>query len=131
MFTQTTEYILQALVYLTTHRNREPILARKIAEETHIPMNYLSKLLHELKRAGYLEAARGRNGGYRLAREPEDIRLTEIVTRFDTIEPYNGCLLRRSECRANNPCSAHSRWRPIAEQMLQFMDETTVSDLAE
>lgn len=131
MFTQTTEYILQALVYLTTHRNREPILARKIAEETHIPMNYLSKLLHELKRAGYLEAARGRNGGYRLAREPEDIGLTEIVARFDTIEPYNGCLLRRSECRANNPCSAHSRWRPIAEQMLQFMDETSVSDLAE
>ena len=121
---------MRALIYLASNRSRGSIFAKEIAEKAKIPKNYLSKLLYELKRAGFLEANRGKTGGYRLAIEPDKVTLADIVTRFDGSDAYEGCFLKSTKCNEINPCAAHNRWRPIANQITSFMEKTTLAELA-
>jgi Rrf2 family protein len=95
MISQTSEYVLRALVHLASRGNSEPVLAREIAEKAEIPRNYLSKLLYELRRAGLVESVRGKSGGYTLAVDPGSVRIADILDRFDGPGDYEKCFLRR------------------------------------
>ncbi len=127
---QTAEYVLRALVCLASRRNGGPTLAREIAGETEIPLNYLSKLLYELKRAGLVASVRGKTGGYTLAVDPEEVRIADIIERFEGPGDYEKCFLRKSSCNAGEPCPVHDRWKPIATRIRQFVEETTLADMA-
>jgi Rrf2 family protein len=131
MISQTTDYVLKALIYLTVNRHCGPILASEIAQRAGIPKNYLSKLLYGLKKAGYLEAARGKTGGYRLALNPAQISLASILAQFEGKNALQGCLIGRSICRREQPCGAHKRWGPVASQLRDFLDNTTLAEIAE
>jgi Rrf2 family protein len=130
MISQTTDYALRALVYLTENRSRSPILASEIARKAGIPKNYLSKLLHGLKRAGYLDANRGKTGGYRLAVDPQQISLADILAHFEGRNALQGCFIGRTACRREQPCGAHKRWGPVAVQLRDFLDKTTLAEIA-
>jgi Rrf2 family protein len=130
MISQTSEYVLRALVHLASRGNSEPVLAREIAEKAEIPRNYLSKLLYELRRAGLVESVRGKSGGYTLAVDPGSVRIADILDRFDGPGDYEKCFLRRASCDARKPCPVHHRWKPIAERIKRFVEETTLADMA-
>lgn len=130
MISQTTEYVLRALIYLASHGNGKPILAKEIAEKVEIPKNYLSKLLYELKREGILVAERGKSGGYRLAKSADEIKIVDIVTLIDGADAYQGCFLRRVKCNEGDSCAAHGRWMPISNQIRNFLEKTTIKELA-
>ncbi len=83
MLTQTSEYALRAMVCLACQRDRlspTPELAR-LAD---VPQNYLAKVLQMLASADLVTGRRGVGGGYRLSREPADIKLLEIVNAVDS-----------------------------------------------
>lgn len=130
MISQTSEYIIRALIYLAENGGDRPILSKEIASETDIPKNYLSKLLFELKRAGFVEADRGKTGGYRLAKAPEKIKISDIVYLFDGEESCKGCFLRKSKCTTGKPCPAHGKWNPIGKQIREFLETTSIKELS-
>ncbi|HWP39157.1 MAG TPA: Rrf2 family transcriptional regulator [Gemmatimonadales bacterium] len=129
MLSSTSEYALKAVLYLAGHDAAAPVRVGEIAEALHIPRNYLAKILHELARSGVLMSARGKLGGFRLARPPEHISLLDIVSHFDRIEGRRLCLLGRRACTDRHPCPAHSRWKAVSEQTAAFFRETNVADL--
>jgi Rrf2 family cysteine metabolism transcriptional repressor len=75
-----TEYGCLAMLHLAEmHGQGEPVQIRKVAAEHDIPWRFLVQILLELKRAGLVASTRGAAGGYRLARPPEDISLSEVM----------------------------------------------------
>lgn len=130
MLSKTAEYALRALVHIASRTEGGPALAREVSEAAGIPHNYLTKILHGLRRAGVLEAARGKGGGYQLARAPGAIRVVDVIAVFDDLTSFGGCFLRGGRCSADDPCEAHDRWRPIASQVVRFLNETTLEQLA-
>lgn len=82
MLTQTAEYAVRAMLYLAVHRD-SPRTVTEIAAQTHVPANYLSKVLSLLSRAGLVESQRGLHGGSRLAQETEAITLLDILDAVD------------------------------------------------
>jgi Rrf2 family protein len=107
------------------------MLGKELAEKAEIPPNYLAKILLSLKNAGMLGTARGSRGGYWLVREPKSIRLIEIVQLFDqTVMPQPCILGERDQCSPEQPCSAHQRWHEIRKAYTDFLENTTISDLA-
>ncbi len=131
MFSATAEYALRALIYLAALPGGEAALGRSIAEHSGVPKNYLSKILHGLKGAGFLDTARGTGGGYRLQRAADDIRLAEVAELFEGSRSNLGCFLgNERECSDERPCSAHARWGPIRTQYIDFMESTTLAELA-
>jgi Rrf2 family nitric oxide-sensitive transcriptional repressor len=73
-----TDFSLRALMYIAVNPDPMPTIA-EIADSYRISKNHLMKVVYELGRAGFLETVRGRNGGLRLARRPEDIGLGDVV----------------------------------------------------
>ena len=107
------------------------MLGKDLAEKAEIPPNYLAKILLSLKNAGLLGTARGSRGGYWLVREPHSIRLIEIVQLFDQTATPQPCILgQKDQCSEDLPCSAHTRWQQIRRAYTEFLEATTIADLA-
>jgi len=93
------------------------------------PLDCLGKLLKTLADAGLLESQKGKGGGFRLARDPAAIKLSEALEPFEHVHRWSGCFLGRASCSDHAPCSMHRRWRAVRDVYLQFLSDTTVADL--
>ena len=72
------DYALRASVELASHGDG-PVKADTVARAQSIPLRFLEQILLELKHAGIVASQRGAEGGYRLARPPERIRLADVI----------------------------------------------------
>lgn len=84
MVTQTTEYALRAMAYLTGVTGAS-CTSREIAAATGVPQSYLSKIMRSLVRAGLVRSCRGKHGGFRLARDPVVISVLDIASAIDPV----------------------------------------------
>lgn len=79
------------MLHLAEHHSAgEPVQIRRMASDHNIPWRFLVQILLELKRAGLVLSTRGAAGGYRLARDPQDISLGDVIAVLDGDEP-NPC----------------------------------------
>ncbi len=78
-----TEYGVRAIVQLARHWPRTFIQSRDLAQQEGLPNKFLESILLALRRGGFLESKIGREGGYRLARPPREIRVGEIIRRLE------------------------------------------------
>lgn len=131
MLSSTAEYALKAVLHLAAHGDACPLTVGDVADALGIPRNYLSKILHELTRAGVLTSSRGKYGGFRLAVPAEGLALHTVVSRFDSISERRSCLLGNAQCSDRHACAVHWRWKALSEQIAAFFSETTVADLLE
>lgn len=129
MVSRTEEYALRAAVCLASRYGEGSVRARDMAQTTGIPANYLSKILHQLAKAGVVISERGRTGGFRLAAPPAAVVLASVVAPFEPQVQRTRCLLGLPECSDSNPCGAHDKWRAIKEATLQFLEGTTLADV--
>src|SRR5256885_5832803 len=114
MFSVTSQYALRALAQLARSQNQQAMLGKDLATVAEIPPNYLAKILLSLKNAGVLGTARGSRGGYWLVRDPEDIKLMEIVQLFDQMQSPQPCILgEKDDCSPDDSCLAHAKWHQI------------------
>lgn len=130
MLSVTTEHAFRALVCLARKPMNETVLGRELATEAEVPMKYLSKILNDLKRAGILDATRGMGGGYRLHKRADEIRLIEVVEVFEGKQARLGCLLGKEKCSDDAACPAHDYWKHVKQMYLNFMEKTTIADIA-
>jgi Rrf2 family transcriptional regulator, iron-sulfur cluster assembly transcription factor len=72
-------YSVKAMLDLSLQPNYGPASVNAIANRQYLPIPYLEKLLIELRRAGLVESIRGVNGGYKLAKSPIQISLSDIL----------------------------------------------------
>lgn len=129
MLSGTAEYALRAVVALAREDGVGHTRATDLAAAVDVPRNYLSKVLHELTRAGILRSTRGKHGGFQLAIPPEDLTLLRVVSLFDQMGERSRCLLGRPECSDVDPCPAHHRWKKTATEIAAFFRDTTVADV--
>ncbi len=73
-----TDYSLRVLIYLALQREKM-IDISEIAERYGISRNHLIKVVHNLARGGFIKSYRGEGGGIKLARDPEQIKIGEVV----------------------------------------------------
>jgi len=77
------EYGMRALCHLAERHGKGLVHIKTVAADEEIPPKFLEGILLELKRAGYLTSRRGVDGGYELAKSPEEIYLGEVVRVLD------------------------------------------------
>ena len=129
MISQTAEYALRAVVHLAQLDLTSLTPVGDIAADLDVPANYLSKILHQLARAGVVESSRGPHGGFRLSSTPDQIALAEVIGAFDSLHDQRRCLLGRARCSDAYPCGAHERWKQVKEPMTAFFNDTTIADV--
>lgn len=130
MLTATSQYALQAMVFLAENAEGGPAPTWRVAEKLGISSKYLSAILTTLVRKGVLSASPGTNGGYRLAQRPRDLPLWDVLGPF---EPMLGerrpCPFGKKSCGAEDPCDGHQHWKKVRESYLAFVHETSLYDV--
>ncbi len=84
MFSQTTEYAMRAMACLAIKPDTL-VPTPDLARQTHVPMNYLAKVLQQLAAANLIYGRRGVGGGYRLARRASEITLLDVINAVSSL----------------------------------------------
>ena len=111
-------------------RARAPVSVPDIAREYGISYNHLKKAAAELCRLGYLEAVRGRDGGVRLARRPEDINIGAVIRategRVVLVECFDAAT---NTCPLRPACVLKAALERATAAFFAVLDEYTLADL--
>jgi Rrf2 family protein len=130
ILSRTSQYAIQALIYVATQPRGEPVLNWKIAEYLGVPPSYLAKIMQTLCHGRLLYSFRGRQGGFCLREGAEKTDLMRIVTLIEGPELTETCVLGLKVCEDMTPCPMHHRWRPIKEKIVRILRQQTLARLA-
>jgi Rrf2 family transcriptional regulator, cysteine metabolism repressor len=124
-------YALQAMMTLARRHEQGAIKIRDIAAESDLPEKFLELILLELKNARIVDSVRGARGGYRLRREPKEIRLSEIIRLIDgplapmgDAEQLRGLIAKDADHRA-----LYEVFLAVRDAAAEILENTTVADL--
>jgi Rrf2 family transcriptional regulator, iron-sulfur cluster assembly transcription factor len=103
----------------------------QIAREIGIPANYLSKILNQLRKSGFVESRKGWGGGSRLRPDAFGRPLIDVVRVFegDRSEGIPACIFGLPECDDGHPCALHGSWVGIRDAFSAMLTTTTIGDL--
>lgn len=131
------EYALRALIDLGLAREagRELLQAREIVEKEHIPEPFLEQILAQLREAGYVDARRGKYGGYFLARPANTIVMGAVVRLIDGSLAPIGCVSQssyeRCTCPDEDHCGLRMLMMDVRNAVAEVMDRHTLADIVE
>ncbi|WEF35083.1 RrF2 family transcriptional regulator [Pseudoduganella chitinolytica] len=127
--TSFTDYTLRSLIYLGMNRDRLATI-QDIADLHKISKNHLTKVIHQLGASGLVETVRGRNGGLRLAREPEDINIGAVVRQSEPDFFIAECFDQsRHDCIFTGACTLQHKLGEAMRAFLAVLDGVTLADV--
>lgn len=130
IFSRTSQYTIQALIYLATQPVGQSALNHEIARKLGVPPAYLAKILQGLCRQQILDSTRGRRGGFSLHEGAERTNLLDIVLLTEGSRVDRECLLGLKTCGDETACPMHRKWKPIKHKMLAYLGRVTLTQLA-
>jgi Rrf2 family iron-sulfur cluster assembly transcriptional regulator len=120
-------YSVKALLDLALQPSRQPVSVNTIAARQSLPAPYLEKLLIDLRRSGIVESVRGSQGGYRLARSPQDISLGEILEAVgEVIEPLPR---HHPQAEQTEDWVTYAVWARLSQKMKESLYSISLEDL--
>ena len=124
-------YALRVMIDLAEHPADRYMPLKEIAARQGISEKYLENILKALVQNGLLQGLRGKGGGYRLTRPPEQYRISDILLLTEgslapvaCLEPGAAACGRLSECRT------YEMWRGLDEVIRAYLDKISLADLA-
>ncbi len=130
LYSKPCEYAIRALSYLAQPNGRRAVQGREIARAENLPAPVLGKILQELVRKGLLESRRGPGGGFRLARRPELITLRDVVAAIDGLDHFVECAVGLERCSDEAPCPLHDSFKGLRDQVMNYLERTSLSEMA-
>lgn len=122
------DYGLRALIELAHHYGEGPLQSSQIAAQQDIPVAYLDQLLTTLRRSGFIRSVRGPQGGHALAKDPDDLKLSEVLTTLEGSLAPVGWL--DDDICPDRVRAQRDVWVEIRDACMTILDRTTVADLA-
>jgi Rrf2 family protein len=124
-------YAIRAVYALSEHESVEPMKIAEIADREQIPIRFLEVILGQLKGGGFVQSRRGAEGGYRLAKPPDQITVGQVMRFVDgPIAPVD-CVSqsRPKECEFHGECHFFGFWGRVRQAISDVVDRTTFADL--
>lgn len=130
ILSRTSQYAIQALIYIATQPRGELVLNRKIADYLDVPSAYLAKIMQSLCKGNLLYSFRGRLGGFCLREGAEKTDLMQILALTEGPRFTEDCLLGLKVCSDETACPMHTKWKPIKQKVVALLHEQTLEKLA-
>ena len=101
-----------------------------IARKVKLPITTVRKILQHLVDAQLVESFRGVNGGYRLARPPEKIKIADVITAIEGPIAITECSVADKHCNLEETCSMKENWSFINFIVDQILKQISLADMA-
>jgi Rrf2 family transcriptional regulator, iron-sulfur cluster assembly transcription factor len=130
IYSRSAEYAIRAFVFLAQVPPGKYAMVKQIAQESDIPSHFLAKILQQLARQGFLRSSKGPTGGFCLRYPAVDITLLQIVESIDGLADYQRCIGGMMECNDQMRCGMHDSWKALRSRIIEYLEGTSVEDLA-
>lgn len=127
-FNKTTEYAFRILSFMAQDESRL-YNVDEIFEKLRIPYRYLRKLMTNLTRSGFIESIQGKNGGYKISKKTEDIKLLDILNAVDPEYLSVKCFFGFDNCALQTVCIMHDQWTDIRTNINSILASTSLADI--
>jgi Rrf2 family protein len=133
MLSQRTRYTIRALLHLADRYGQGPVQLTEIAEAQNIPGKFLTVMLSNMRRAGLVETMRGREGGYWLAKPPNQISYGDIVRLTRGSLGLLPCASRYAyeqckNCISEDRCRLHRVMLMVRDETARILDGLSLAD---
>ncbi|PTX96393.1 Rrf2 family transcriptional regulator [Opitutus sp. ER46] len=131
------EYALRSLINLgiAAEVGRPLLRVSQLAASEQLPIKFLEQILQLLKEAGFVQSARGKFGGYRLAKTARDIRIGDVIRVIDGPLAPIGCVSQTAYQKCSCPDEAHCGLRMVMLDVYNaitgILDRYTLADVVE
>lgn len=123
-------YALRMLLDLAEHREQGYTALKEVAQRQNISQRYLEQILPLLAAGRLLQAQRGAQGGYRLARNPADMRVGDILRLTEGDLCPVACLAEEAEeCERRGVCTTLPVWKGLERVINDYLDGITLADI--
>ena len=123
-------YALRVMIDLAERQTSDFTPLKEIAARQEISEKYLESIVKNLVQNGFLEGLRGKGGGYRLVRAPEEYTVGSILRLMEGSLAPVACLEQRAQpCNREGSCRTLPMWRKLYDLLNDFFDGITLADL--
>lgn len=130
-FSKACELGLQAVLFLSIKKEKIIFNAEEVSKELKVPKEFVSKVLQILTNSGVVGSKKGKNGGFYLAKNPNQIKLIDIVEAIDGLDVFKSCVLGFPGCSMEKPCPVHNKWGVLRDEAYKMLNDETLEQLKE
>ena len=103
--------------------------AAEVAQLYGISANHLAKVVNQLGRLGYIRSIRGIGGGIELAKQPQDVRLGDVVEAFEGNMHLLDCVVTEDVCAIQSFCKLKGVLAEAERTQLEYLNSVTLADV--
>jgi len=122
-------YAVMAMADLAKYGADGAMPLSAISERQELSLAYLEQIFLRLRRAGLVESARGRSGGYALARPASEIHIDEIMRAVEEETRLTRCLDSEAGCLGDRRCLTHGLWHALGAHIVAFLANVTLQEV--
>ena len=123
-------YALRVLIDMAEHQSENYVPLKEIAQRQDISEKYLESIVKALVKGGILTGLRGKGGGYRLSRPPEQFTVGAILRMTEgSLAPVSCLEGVSSPCERMSACRTLAMWQGLDRVIRGYLDHITVADL--
>lgn len=127
MFSKTCEYAIRALIFIAQKsKDRSRISIKDISAGIDSPEYFIAKILQDLSRKGFVQSAKGPNGGFYMDDANLEQSVADIVREIDGDKLFSGCGLGLKECSEDHPCPIHNDFKHIRQEIKTMLEESRI-----
>ena len=124
-------YGIHAMYELAANYGGSPVSIKALAEKQNIPEAYLEQLIAVLRKDELVVSIRGAQGGYRLARTPEEITVGDVLRSLEGGLRLIDCLEEEETCGKSCACPSRIVWKKLSDGLNAIVDSITLKDMIE
>ena len=124
-----TDYALRMMVSLARHDRLHGVSTRQLAMDEGVPYPLACKLMQSLGHAHLVESTMGPKGGFRLSRDPGQVRVMDVIEAVQGLVTLKGCLTKLSVCLRRDDCCIRAAFGDLQAMMDEFFTRISLQDL--
>ena len=121
-------YALRVMIDLAVYDKGDYVSLKDISNRQEVSLKYLEQIMAMLNKAGYVKSTRGNNGGYRLAKSPEEYKVGDILRKTEGDLAPIACV-NGEECGKRENCKTFKFWQGLDNVINEYVDSKTLADL--
>ena len=121
-------YALRVMIDLAVNDKGDYVSLKDISNSQEVSLKYLEQIMAMLNKAGYVKSTRGNNGGYRLAKSPEEYKVGDILRKTEGDLAPIACV-NGEECGKRENCKTFKFWQGLDNVINEYVDSKTLADL--